>query len=140
MENAPSKYKLSLEQVDGLLRAIYATLGLEEGAKKKLSLHDRMYAGLSEPKNHTFPVHAVITETIQEWSELERKPFFPRAHKTRFPFDEDPAPLWNKVPKLDAAFFLVSRSTDLAFKDMGILKEPVDKKMDQQLKSLSIHG
>lgn len=33
MEDAPSKCKLSLEQVDGLLKAIYATLGLEEERK-----------------------------------------------------------------------------------------------------------
>lgn len=134
LENMSSKYKLSLDQVDGLLKAIYATLGLEE-EHKEMSLHDKMYAGLSESKSRTFPVHAVISETIRkEWADPDRKPFFSRAHKRRFPFDEDPAALWNKVPKLDAAFSQVSRSTDLAFEDMGILKDPMDKKMDQQLK------
>lgn len=51
-----------------------------------------------------------------------------------FPFDEDPVALWNKVPKLDAAFCQFSRSTDLSLEDMGILKDPMDKRMDQQLK------
>lgn len=87
-----------------------------------------MYAGL------TFPVCSVISETIRkEWADPEKKPFFPSAHKGHFPFNEDPESLWNKVPKLDAAFSRVSRSTDLAFEDMGILKDPMDKRMDQQL-------
>lgn len=90
-ENLPSRFKLSLEQVDGLLKAIYTTLGLEE-ERKELSLHDKMYAGLSEHKNRNFPVHSVISEAIKkEWAEPERKPFFPKALKRRFPFDEDPA-------------------------------------------------
>lgn len=132
--DAPSRYKLSLEQVDSLLKAIYATLGMEE-EKRELSLHDRMYEGLGEATGRTFPVHSVISETIKkEWADPERKPFFPRAHKRRFPFNDNPESLWNKVPKLDAAFSQVSRSTDLAFEDMGTLKDPMDKKADQQLK------
>ena len=131
---SPAKFKLSLEEVDNLLIAIYATLGLGE-EKKDLSLHDRMYAGLCEPKGRTFPVHSVISETIlREWQEPEKKPFFSKSHKRRFPFGEDPSAIWNKVPKLDAAFSQVSRSTDLSFEDMGLLKDPMDKRMDLLLK------
>ena len=137
---SPSKFKLSLEDVDGLLRAIYATLGLSE-EKRDLSLHDRMYAGLCEPKGRTFPVHPVISATIlREWQDPEKKPFFSKSHKRRFPFGEDPSVVWNKIPKLDAAFSLVSRSTDLSFEDMGILKDPMDKRMDLLLKkSLAVY-
>ena len=133
-QSRPTKYKLSLEQVDGLLRAVYITLGLEED-KKELSLHDKMYAGLEEPKGRIFPVHQTISDAIKhEWADPEKKTFFPKAFKRRFPFDEDPGAPWNKMPKIDAAFSQVSRSTDLAFEDMGILRDPMDKKMDQQLK------
>ncbi|XP_073476117.1 lamina-associated polypeptide 2, isoforms alpha/zeta-like [Aquarana catesbeiana] len=129
-EVAPSKFKLSLEEVDGLLKAIHVTLGLSE-EKKELSLHDRMYAGLNEPKGRTFPVHSVISDAItKEWQDPEKKPFFSRAHKRRFPFEEDPSAVWHKVPWLDAAFSQVSRSTDLSFEDMGVLKDPMDKRMD----------
>lgn len=94
-----------------------------------------MYAGLNETKICTFPVHSAISEAIKkEWAELERKSVFPRVHKRRFLFGQDPAALWNKVPKLHVAFSQVSRSIDLAFKDMRILKDPMDKRMDQQLK------
>lgn len=42
--------------------------------------------------------------------------------------------LWNKVPKFDAAFSQVSKSTDLFLEDMGILKDPMDKGMVNNFK------
>ena len=130
----PSRYKLSLEDVDHLLGAIYTTLGIST-EKKTLSLHDQMYEGLGEQEKKYFPVHDVLIEAIKkEWQDPERKPFFSNTLKRRFPFSEDPASIWNKVPKLDAAFSQVSRHTDLAFEDMGILSESMDKRMDSLLK------
>lgn len=112
--NMPSKYNMFLEDVGGLLKAIHVTLGIEE-EKKKLSLHDRMYSGLNDPKGHTFPVHSLISDMIKnEWQEPEKKPFFSRYLKRRFPFRED-----TEVPKFDAAFSQISKSADLAFEDMG---------------------
>ena len=71
-----SKYKLSLEEVAGLLKMIHATLGIEE-EKKELSLHDRMYAGLGDTKGRVFPVHSLITEMIKkEWVEPGEEPIF----------------------------------------------------------------
>ena len=137
----PSRYKLSLEDVDHLLEAIYATLGIQT-EKKPLSLHDQMYEGLGDQESKNFPVHDVLIEAIKkEWQEPERKPFFSKALKRRFPFSDDPSSIWNKTPKLDAAFSQVSRHTDLAFEDMGILSEPMDKKMDSLLKKvLGLHA
>ncbi|PIO30776.1 hypothetical protein AB205_0160780, partial [Aquarana catesbeiana] len=54
--------------------------------------------------------------------------------KRRFPFAEDEAAVWNRSPRLDAAFSQVSRKTDLAFEDMGVLADPIDKRMDSLLK------
>lgn len=88
-EVAPSKFKLSLEEVDGLLGAIRVTLGLSE--EKELTLHNCMYAGLGEPRVQTFLVNSVISDSIRkEWQELEKR---------RFPFEEDPSAVWNKVPR-----------------------------------------
>ena len=42
--------------------------------------------------------------------------------------------VWNKKTKIDAAFSQVSRKTDLAFEDMGILKDAMDKRADGLLK------
>lgn len=41
----PSRYKLSLEEVDSLLGSIYQTLDIEED-KAVLSRHDLMYQGM----------------------------------------------------------------------------------------------
>lgn len=50
-----SKFKMSLEDVGELLKAIHATLGIEE--EKELTFHDQMYSGLNL-KGCTFPVHS----------------------------------------------------------------------------------
>ena len=129
-----SRYKLSLEEVDDLLGAIHATLGISE-EKKALSLYDLMFASLGEQKKRVFPVHEVLVNTVKkEWQDPERKPFFSKALKRRFPFSEEETLILNKVPKLDAAFSQVSRHTDLAFEDMGVLSDPMDKRMDSLLK------
>ena len=130
----PSRYKLSLDEVEDLLGAVYTTLGIQTD-KKPLTLHDRMYRGLEEQERKVFPVHDILVETIKkEWQDPERKPFFSRSLKRRFPFSEDPLSVWNKSPKLDAAFSQVSRNTDLAFEDMGVLSDVMDKRMDSLLK------
>ena len=48
-----SKYKLSLEEVAGLLKVVHATLGIEE-EREELSLYDQMYAGLGDTKSRCF--------------------------------------------------------------------------------------
>lgn len=133
-ESRSSRYKLSLEEVDELLKAIYTTLEIQE-EKAQLSVHDKMYLGLEEIKHRVFPVHKVLTDTIKkEWKNPERGQFFSKTLKRRFPFEENEELLWNKKTKIDAAFSQVSRKTDLAFEDMGILKDAMDKRADGLLK------
>ena len=123
-----SRFKLSLEDVDNLLKAIYTTLEMEE-EEVQMSKHDLMYKGLHKKKSKNFPVHGSLLNTIKlEWESPERKPFFSGNLKRRFPFDEDAALPWNKNPKLDAPLSKVSKNSDLAFDDMGTLKDPMDKK------------
>lgn len=98
-----------------------------------------MYVGLREPKFQTFPIHAVISvisDSIKkDWQEPENKTFFSQEPiRDVFRFEEDPSAVWNKVPRLDSAFSQVSRSTDLAFEEMGVLRDPMDKRMDLLLK------
>ncbi|PIN88341.1 hypothetical protein AB205_0081150 [Aquarana catesbeiana] len=132
--SSSSRYKLSLEEVDDLLKTIHTTLNITED-KALLSLHDKMFQGMGEVKHRMFPVHKFLSETIKrEWKDPERAPFFSRSLKRRFPFEEDSTQVWNKKPRLDAAFSHVSRNTDLAFEDMGILKDPMDKRADSLLK------
>ena len=129
-----SRYKVSLDEVDDLLEAIYTTLDIQE-EEVQLSLHDKMYQGLDASKHKVFPVHKVVSDTIRkEWKDPERGPFFSKSLRKRFPFEDKDSEAWNKKPKVDAAFSQVSRRTDLAFEDMGILKDPMDKRADSLLK------
>lgn len=94
-----------------------------------------MYHGLEEQKKRVFPVHEVLVDAVKKkWQDPERKPFFSRALKRRFPFTEHEALVWNKTPRQDTAFSQVSRHMDLAFEDMGVLSDPMDKRMDSLLK------
>ncbi|PIN97262.1 hypothetical protein AB205_0124080, partial [Aquarana catesbeiana] len=94
----PSRYKLSLDEVEELLGSVYTTLGIQVD-KKPLSLHDQTYKGLGEQKKKVFPVHKVLVETVKkEWQDPERKPFFSRSLKRRFPFSDDPASTGTRTP------------------------------------------
>lgn len=71
-----------------------------------------MYQDLGEQERKFFPVHKVLVEAIKkEWQDPKIKPFFSKVFKQRFPFSDDPASVWNKISKLDTAFFQVSRHT-----------------------------
>lgn len=80
-------------------------------------------------------MHKFLSEAVKrEWKDSERAPFFSRLLKLRFPFEEDSTHVWNKKPKLDAAFSQVSRNTDLAFEDIGVLKNYMDTRAESLLK------
>ncbi|XP_077336773.1 lamina-associated polypeptide 2, isoforms alpha/zeta-like isoform X2 [Lithobates pipiens] len=129
-----SKYRLSLEEVDELMGAIYDTLEIEE-EETQLSRHDQMYEALGKKKARVFPIHKVLSDLVlKEWSEPDKKVFFPKSLKRRFPFDESPEAVWNKNPKLDAPLSKISKQADLAFEDMGHLKDPMDRRTDIVLK------
>lgn len=100
-----------------------------------MSLHDKMFQGVGEVKHRVFSVHTFISETVKrEWKDPERAPFFSKSLKLRLLFEDDSDQVWNKKPKLDADFSQVSRNTDLAFEDMGIPKNAMDKRADSLLK------
>ena len=129
-----ARYKLSLEDVGELLNAIYETLEIRE-EPVQLSKHDQLYQGCSAQKTKVFPVHKSLIEAIlQEWEQPEKRPFFAGSLKRRFPFEDNASQPWNKNPKLDAPLAKVSKRTDLAFDDLGCLKDPMDKRGEILLK------
>ncbi|XP_040189524.1 lamina-associated polypeptide 2-like [Rana temporaria] len=94
-----------------------------------------MYQGMDDSKHRVFPVHKVLSDTVKkEWKDPEKGPFLPKSLKRRFPFENKETEVWNKKPRVDAAFSQVSRRTDLAFEDMGVLKDAMDKRADALLK------
>ena len=128
-----ARYKLSLDDVGDLLNAIYDTLDIQE-EQVQLSRHDLMYQG-NATRTKVFPVHkSLIDMILREWEQPERRPFFSGSLKRRFPFESDVSHPWNKVPRLDAPLAKVSRRTDLAFDDLGSLRDPMDKRGDLLLK------
>lgn len=96
------RYKLSLDDVGDLLKAIYDTLEIRK-EQVQLSRYDLMYQGSSAHKARVFPVHKSLIESILlEWEQPEKRPFFSGSLKRRFPFEADASHPWNKIPKLDA--------------------------------------
>lgn len=58
-----TKYKLSLEDVEDLLKAIYETLYIQED-KVQLSRHDLMYQSMEQKKVCCFLVHNVLSTAV----------------------------------------------------------------------------
>lgn len=97
--------KLSLDEVDDLLKAIYNTLEIEE-EKLELPKHDQMYEGSNAKKSRVFPVHSSLVEYIKlEWQNPERKNFFSGSLGTKAPLSK------------------ISKKSDMAFDDMGTRKD-----------------
>lgn len=68
-----SRYKLSLDDVGDLLKAIYDSLEIRE-EQVQLSKHDLMYQGSSAQKARVFPMHKSLVESIlQEWEQPEKR-------------------------------------------------------------------
>lgn len=105
--------------------------------KRHWSLHYQMYQkSLGGTEKEGVPGPLYLGQSHQEGMtrSQKRKPFS-RALKQTFSFAEEEALVWNKSPRLDAAFSQVSRHTDLAFEEMGALSYPMDIRMDLLLKS-----
>lgn len=122
------------DETSHLLKAIRATMGIEESREQR-SIQDRMFSGLDERKKKVFPVHQSIKKLItKEWSNPERKLFLSKSFKRKYPFEEEDAGSWDKVPKVDAPVARLSKKTSLPFEDMGLLKDPMDRKAEVLLK------
>lgn len=57
-----SRYKLSLEVIDDLLKAIY----MIQEEKVELSVHDKMCKGLAKTKHRVFSVHRVPSTQLKK--------------------------------------------------------------------------
>ncbi|CAJ0963596.1 unnamed protein product [Ranitomeya imitator] len=95
-----------------------------------------MFAGLSQRSRKAFPVVDSVKDLVKrEWDKLD-KGFLPSAAKRRYPFEDDTLSKWMKVPKIDAAVASTSKTASLPLEDVGLLKDPSDRKADMLLKKL----
>lgn len=122
------------EETDYLLKAVRATMGIED-PKEPLSLQDQMFQGLDSRKRRVFPIHSSIQKIIKsEWSKPDRRFFLSRAFKRKYPFNDEDSSQWDKIPRVDAPVARISKKASLPFEDMGLLKDPMDKKAEVLLK------
>ncbi|XP_068089124.1 lamina-associated polypeptide 2-like [Hyperolius riggenbachi] len=130
-----SRFKFASEETEELLKAIYSTLDIPQKKISEKSLHDKLYMGMEPSEQLCFPVHNSMKNLITlQWKEPDKKLFISKGFKRRFPFSEEDAKLWESCPKLDAAFSQVEKDNELAFEDLGRLKDPGDKRIEFSLK------
>ncbi|XP_068128539.1 lamina-associated polypeptide 2, isoforms alpha/zeta-like [Hyperolius riggenbachi] len=130
-----SRFRFPADDTEQLILAINKTLNIEPEKTKDISVHDRLYQGMEPAEPLTFPIHISTKNTIMsQWKYPDKKLFMSKGFIKRFPFKEDDVKMWNRCPKLDAAFSQVNKQNELAFEDLGYLKDPQDKKVEFALK------
>lgn len=107
-------------------------MGIKEETTE-LTVHVKLYKGLKPRKSCTFPVHEYLRDCFfSEWE--EKKTVFSSSLKRRFPFAEADTASLTKCPRLEASLSTVSKHSDLAFEDIGTLKDPMDRKVETLLR------
>ncbi|XP_077125138.1 uncharacterized protein LOC143818346 [Ranitomeya variabilis] len=123
-----------LEEVDALVKAVRATMGVEDPRPDKTA-QDIMFGGLTQKKRRAFPLNSNVQTLIKkEWEKPDRRNSSVPSLKRKYPFDDEASTSWDKAPKLDVAVAKASKKFALPFEDMGTLKDPLDKKADTFLK------
>lgn len=88
-----------LEHIDQLLKAVRATMNLEELWEEK-TIEDKMFEGLEDRCKSVFPIHKSVWGLMRrEWKHPDRV-YFQKTHKRKYPFEEETAS-WGRPPKLD---------------------------------------
>ncbi|XP_077117010.1 lamina-associated polypeptide 2, isoforms alpha/zeta-like [Ranitomeya variabilis] len=133
-EEESGRHCFPLEEVDSLVRAVRATMGVEEPKPDKTA-QDVMFGGLGQKKRRTFPLNPNVQTLIKrEWEKPDRRNSSVPSLKRKYPFEDEASSFWDKAPKLDVAVAKASKKFALPFEDMGTLKDPLDKKADTFLK------
>ena len=104
------RHLFAVEDLEGLLQAIYATEEIPE-TPKPASAQDKVYRGLGNTQSKVFPLHQPLRKVSQEDKEV----FF-------------------KLPRLDAALSQVTKLSDLSFEDAGNIKDMMDRRAESLLR------
>ncbi|XP_040292342.1 zinc finger protein 250-like [Bufo bufo] len=113
----------SVEDTDSLLKTIRAAMNIEQ-IKEPQSVQDHMFKGLADKKRQVFLVHENIYFFIaNEWKDPEKRSGVSRVFKRKYPFSESDSTHWDKTPVA-----MISKKSSLPFEDVGLLREPMDKK------------
>ncbi|CAJ0935987.1 unnamed protein product [Ranitomeya imitator] len=123
----------SVDNLDMLVKGFRATMGVAE-SKEPRSAQDIMFAGLCQRSRKAFPVVDTVKTLIKREWDKQDKGFLQSSAKRRYPFDDNELAEWMKVPKVDAAVASTSKAGTLPLEDVGLLKDPSDRKADMFLR------
>ncbi|CAJ0964669.1 unnamed protein product [Ranitomeya imitator] len=125
----------SVDNMDMLVKGVRATMGVAE-SKEPRSAQDIMFAGLCQRSRKAFPVVDTVKTLIKREWDKQDKGFLPSSAKRRHPFEDNELAEWMKVPKVDAAVASTSKAGTLPLEDVGLLKDPFDRKADMFLRKV----
>lgn len=132
-EAQAGRYLFGLDNLEGLLQAVYATEEIPELPKDALA-QDVPYRGLVKTQSKVLPFHQSLKDLIlQELEDPQMRLVGPKSWNRRFPFKEEDMDKFLKVPKLDTALSQVTKRSDLSFKDIGSIKNVMDHKSEALL-------
>ncbi|XP_041444543.1 lamina-associated polypeptide 2-like [Xenopus laevis] len=116
-----------------LIRAIRRTLNLEDASQPSTSLL------FSKKAKMAFPIHKEVQDLIRlEWEKISRRIPAERRIEKLYPFSDDIQDTLNKPPSVDAPVARLSRKTALPIDDISALKNPMDRRMETELKKCYI--
>ncbi|XP_041437491.1 lamina-associated polypeptide 2-like [Xenopus laevis] len=119
--------------IEPLIKAVRQTLTFPTDSSK-VSSADKLFPSLKK-RSAGFPVHASIKEIIkEEWKKTEKRPQTAGKFQKKYPFEEEDAKFWDSPPKVDAAVVRLARKTTLPVDDAAVFREPMEKKMEFNLK------
>ncbi|XP_044138697.1 lamina-associated polypeptide 2-like [Bufo gargarizans] len=128
------KFYFSSEEMNDLLKAVRATMGIEE-TPRSVSIQDEMFGGLKVKKSRVFPINEHIRQMIlEEWSEPEKRLGISKEFKNRLLFDPSQSKLFDGTPKVDVQVAKVNKKTALPFEDAAQLKDTMERKADALLR------
>ncbi|CAJ0949801.1 unnamed protein product [Ranitomeya imitator] len=125
----------SVDNMDMLVKGVRATMGVAE-SKEPRSAQDIMFAGLCQSSRKAFLVVDTVKALIKREWDKQDKGFHPSSAKRRYPFEDNELAEWMKVPKVDAAVASTSKAGTLPLEDVGLLKDPSDRKADMFLRKV----
>ncbi|XP_077329997.1 uncharacterized protein LOC143964168 [Lithobates pipiens] len=133
-DSRSSRHIFSADDMEGLLRAVYASEGIQEPTAQ-VSAQDKMYRGLIKPQTRVLPVHPALKDIIlREWKDPEKRLLKYKTWKRRCPFTEEDEEKFFKTPRLDASLAQVSKQSDLSFEDTGNIKDQMDRRAETILR------
>ena len=114
-ETSLRRHLFAVEDLEGLLQAIYATEEIPETPEVTSAQH-KVYRGLRKSQCGVFPLHQSLKDLVlQEWREPERMIVRQKTWKRRFPFHQTDEETFFKLPRLHVALSQVTKSSELAF-------------------------